>query len=108
MGHIHGPSTKPPYSILWPSHEMLALTLLRTIIGLVTGVVTKITMKYVSCAAFRGLVQMRKGKEADATLFIKLSSKLFTYTTIGFHVNFLAPIIFRRLNIERPTFYTEI
>ena len=38
MGSIRGPPIKPPYPILWPSYDMLGLSLLRTVIGLVTVV----------------------------------------------------------------------
>ena len=114
MGCIRGPPIKPPYSIIWPSYEMLGLSLLRTIIGLITVVATRAIIKSISYAAMKGIVStLRKDKVAkedvrDVELFIKLGTKLITYAAIGIDVMYFAPAVFRLLNIERPTFHTEI
>jgi sphingosine-1-phosphate phosphatase 1 len=115
MGSIRGPPIKPPYSIIWPSYEMLGLSLLRTIIGLITVVATRAIAKSVSYAAMRTVVSTLRSKEksakedaGDVELFVKLGTKLMTYAVIGIDVMCLAPAVFRLLNIERPTFHTEI
>lgn len=115
MGWIRGPPIKPPYSIIWPSYEMLGLSLLRTIIGLITVVATRAIAKSVSYAAMRGVVSTLRNKDKlakedarDVELFVKLGVKLMTYAAIGIDVVCLAPAVFRFLNIERPTFHTEI
>ncbi|XP_046445265.1 sphingosine-1-phosphate phosphatase 2-like [Daphnia pulex] len=115
MGWIRGPPIKPPYSIIWPSYEMLGLSLLRTIIGLITVVATRAIAKSVSYAAMKGVVSTLRSKDKlakedarDVELFVKLGVKLMTYAAIGIDVVCLAPAAFRFLNIERPTFHTEI
>ena len=81
MGSIRGPPIKPPYSIIWPSYEMLGLSLLRTIIGLITVVATRAIAKSVSYAAMRGVVSTLRSKEksakedaGDVKLFVKLGT----------------------------------
>lgn len=115
MGSIRGPPIKPPYSIIWPSYEMLGLSLLRTIIGLITVVATRAMVKSVSHAAMKGIVSTLRSKDKpveedarDVKLFIKLGTKLITYAAIGIDVMWFAPAVFRMLNIERPTYHTEI
>lgn len=115
LGSIRGPPIKPPYSIIWPSYEMLGLCLLRTIIGLITVVATRAIIKSISFTAMKGIVATLRSKdkpfkedEQDVKLFIKLGTKLITYAAIGIDVVCFAPAVFRLLNIERPTFHTEI
>ncbi|XP_057380849.1 sphingosine-1-phosphate phosphatase 2-like [Daphnia carinata] len=115
MGSIRGPPIKPPYSIIWPSYEMLGLCLLRTIIGLITVVATRAIAKSLSYATMRRVVSTLRSRDKltkedaqDVELFVKLGSKLLTYAAIGIDVVCLAPAAFRFLNIERPTFHTEI
>ena len=115
LGTIRGPPIKPPYSIIWPSYEMLGLSLLRTIIGLITVVATRAIFKSISYAFMKGIVSATRNKEKlvkedvrDTEIFVKLGSKLITYAAIGIDVMYFAPAVFRLLNIERPTFHTEI
>lgn len=113
LGSIRGPPVAPPYSVIWPSYEMLGVSLLRTIIGLITVVATRALAKSLAYAALRaGLAFQRRqvdGREGeDVELSVKLGAKLITYAAVGVDVLWLAPAVFRLLNIERPTFHTEI
>lgn len=94
---------------------MLGLSLLRTIIGLITVVATRAIFKSISYAFMKGIVSATRNKEKlvkedvrDTEIFVKLGSKLITYAAIGIDVMYFAPAVFRLLNIERPTFHTEI
>ena len=121
MGSIRGPPVSAPYSILWPTYEMLATSLLRTIIGLLTVVSCRAVAKPLGRLVIGSLLRLVKDNkpqhgssnkeeenehEMDAN--VKLGTKLFTYGLVGVDVMWLAPVIFRLLNIERPTFHTEI
>ena len=112
MGSIRGPPMKPPYSILWPSFEMLGTSILRTVIGLVTVVATRALAKPLGRTVTRTLLLLVKesnnAKEEEMEANVKLGTKLFTYGLVGVDVTWLAPAVFRLLTIERPTFHTEI
>jgi sphingosine-1-phosphate phosphatase 1 len=110
MGSIRGPPIKPPYSILWPSFEMLGTSLLRTVIGLVTVVATRALAKPLGRTVIRTVLLLVKDnvKEEEIEANVKLGTKLFTYGLVGVDVTWLAPAVFRLLTIERPTFHTEI
>ena len=103
---------KPPYSILWPSFEMLGTSILRTVIGLVTVVATRALAKPLGRTVTRTLLLLVKesnnAKEEEMEANVKLGTKLFTYGLVGVDVTWLAPAVFRLLTIERPTFHTEI
>lgn len=83
LGTIRGPPVSPPYSVIWPSYEMLGLSLLRTVIGLITVVATRALAKSLAYAALRaGLAVQRResGREGeDVELTVKLGAKLITY-----------------------------
>lgn len=109
MGFIRGPPLKPPYAVIWPSLEMLGLCLLRTIIGLATVIAIRAVMKPISSVIMKSLVQMYKGTNSkDNEGFIIIGAKLMCYALIGIDINCFVPVLFRLLNIERPTVHTEI
>lgn len=109
MGSIRGPPLEPPYAIIWPSLEMWGLSLLRTVIGLVTVIATRAVMKPVSSRIMRSLLQSHKGSNSkDDEASITIGSKLMCYALMGIDVICFAPALFRLLNIERPTFHTEV
>lgn len=58
-GVIREPSLPPPYTIIWPSLNMVGLTLLRTILGLVVIVAVKAIFKSLSFATICALLQVR-------------------------------------------------
>lgn len=95
---------------------MLGLSLLRTVIGLAVVVATRALAKPLSKTVMKGLAlllskdrkRVKEGQVSDLELFVRLGSKLITYGLIGLNVMCLAPNVFRYLDIERPTFHTEI
>ena len=107
LGSIRGPAVSPPYPVLWPSYEMLGLSLLRTIIGLMTVLATRAAAKSASYAALQTFGPS-SGNEQSGRLTVKLVCKLLTYAAIGININWFSPAVFRLLGIERPTFHTEI
>ncbi|KAK4292815.1 hypothetical protein Pmani_034442 [Petrolisthes manimaculis] len=115
-GVIREPSLPPPYTIIWPSLNMVGLTLLRTILGLVVIVAVKAIFKSLSFATICALLQVRAEDYVNKTgtltsrhrLVVELFYKFITYIAIGFTVVYTAPMAFRLIGIERPTFYTEV
>jgi len=109
MGSIRGPPMEPPYAIMWPSLNMWGLCLLRTIIGLITIVVTRVVMKPVSTTIMKSLLQPNKDIKSNGDEgFVIIAAKLLCYAFMGIDIIFFAPALFRLLNIERLTFHTEI
>uniref|UniRef100_T1ISK6 Phosphatidic acid phosphatase type 2/haloperoxidase domain-containing protein n=1 Tax=Strigamia maritima TaxID=126957 RepID=T1ISK6_STRMM len=106
---IHGPPIPPPYKILWPTYEMVGLTLLRSCIGILIVVGTRAFFKSISYILVCWIFRLDpKDKENNQKTFVELSCKFITYAVIGFNVSYLSPAVFRFLTIERATMYTEV
>ncbi|XP_042235412.1 sphingosine-1-phosphate phosphatase 2-like isoform X1 [Homarus americanus] len=116
MGIIREPSLPPPYSVIWPSLNMIGLSLLRTVLGLVIIVAVRAIFKSLSFATICALLQVKAEDYVNKTgsitvrrrLVVELFYKFITYIAIGFTVVYTGPMAFRLIGIERPTFYTEI
>nr|XP_053630234.1 sphingosine-1-phosphate phosphatase 2-like isoform X1 [Cherax quadricarinatus]XP_053630235.1 sphingosine-1-phosphate phosphatase 2-like isoform X1 [Cherax quadricarinatus] len=116
LGIIREPSLPPPYSVIWPSLNMIGLSLLRTILGLVIIMAVKAIFKSLSFATICALLQVKAEDYVNKTggitvrhrLIVELFYKFITYIAIGFTVVYTGPMAFRLIGIERPTFYTEI
>jgi len=113
LGIIRGPELDPPYAIIWPSYTMLGSSLLRLVIGLCIVVATRAIAKSVLYATLHSLILRHKEvsyltKETTKEVLVELTYKYLSYIAIGFNVVYLAPAAFRFMNIERPTFHTEI
>lgn len=115
-GSMSYPDLPQPYTVMWPSTVMLGCTVLRTILGFAFVLLTRIVAKkfsYSVLCAFLG-ESVDDIKKAENTLhnkhktIVELGSKYFTCAAIGFNTLYLLPPLFRLLNIERPTFYTEM
>jgi len=113
LGIIRGPSLDPPYPVIWPSYGMLGMSLLRLAIGLVVVYATKAIIK-----ALGSLILKRVTRPSNTfssvinctrkEVFVELTYKFITYSSVSFNVVFLSPVVFRLIGIERPTFHTEI
>lgn len=116
LGVIREPSLPPPYTVLWPSLNMVGLSLLRTTLGMVVIVAVKAIFKSLSFATICALLQIRAEDYMNKTggltnrhrLVVELFYKFITYIAIGFTVVYTGPMTFRLVGIERPTFYTEV
>ncbi|CAL4134619.1 unnamed protein product [Meganyctiphanes norvegica] len=116
LGIIREPTLPPPYTVIWPTINMVGLSLLRTVVGLVLIVAVRATFKSLSYATICALLQVRaddvrKKKDHISSrkrLIVELFYKFITYIAIGFTIIFTAPVAFRVMGVERPTFYTEI
>uniref|UniRef100_A0A0P4WHW6 Phosphatidic acid phosphatase type 2/haloperoxidase domain-containing protein n=1 Tax=Scylla olivacea TaxID=85551 RepID=A0A0P4WHW6_SCYOL len=116
LGVIREPSLPPPYTVLWPSLNMVGLSLLRTTLGMVVIVAVKAIFKSLSFATICALLQIRAEDYVNKTggltlrhrLVVELFYKFITYIAIGFTVVYTGPMTFRLVGIERPTFYTEV
>lgn len=105
-----------PYTIMWPSLLMCGRTILRTIIGFTFVLSIKTFGKQLSYIVLCTILgeKVEDIKKAENTLhnkhktFVELGSKYFTCAAIGFCTLYVLPPLFRFINIERPTFYTEI
>lgn len=105
-----------PYEIIWPTHRMIGLMILRTVLGLCCVVATRAIGKSIAygvvCALLgRDKTEIKKSEnslENRDKIIVELSYKFFVYGMIGFNTNYLLPNVFKMLNIGRPDFYTEI
>lgn len=116
MGIIREPSLPPPYTVIWPSFNMIGLSLLRTVLGLVIIVAVRAIFKSLSFATICALLQVKAEDYVNKTggipvrhrLIVELFYKFITYIATGFTVVYTGPMAFRLIGIERPTFYTEV
>jgi sphingosine-1-phosphate phosphatase 1 len=116
LGYMIPNDFPPPYPIIWPSNNMLGLTILRTIIGFCGVMSTKAiakSMSYGVVCAFLGrdkneLLNSENTLENKHKIFVELCYKYFACAIIGFNAVYLFPNAFKLVGIERPTFYTEI
>jgi len=116
LGLLVAANVPPPYPILWPTWEQYGVTLLRLIIGGVVCLGTRAVFKPISYLTACHLlkVDMRElNSQPNSTnnkkkLIAELFYKFVTYVAIGFNVCWVAPVAFRVLGCERPSFYTEI
>lgn len=109
LGIIRGPSMPPPYKILWPTYEMIGLTLLRTVIGILIVVATRAFFRSVSYIIVCWVLRLdRRDVQNTQKIAVELSCKFITYAVLGFNATYLCPAVFRFLNIERITMFTEV
>lgn len=108
-GIISGPPMPPPYKIIWPTYEMVGLTMLRTCIGILVVVATRAFFKSITYALACYLLKLDPRDKANwRKMAVELSSKFLTYSAIAFNVTYLSPAVFRFMNIERLTMFTEV
>jgi len=108
-GIISGPPMPPPYKILWPTYEMVGLTMLRTCIGILVVVATRAVFKSLTYATACYLLKLDPHDKSNGRkTTVELSSKFLTYAAIAFNAAYLAPAVFRFMNIERATMFTEV
>ncbi|CAG9578089.1 unnamed protein product [Danaus chrysippus] len=115
-GHMSPSPSPPPYTIIWPSVDMLGCTLLRTTLGLCGVLATRAIAKSFSYALICALLGKDKNElrnSADSLdnknkIFVECCYKYFTYGLIGFNTTYVFPNVFELLLINRPTYYTEI
>lgn len=106
----------PPYPIIWPSHGMLGLLILRTVIGLCCILATRAIGKSISYAVMCALlgrdktelIRSENSLENKHKIIVELCYKYFTCFIIGVSLQYLLPSVFKMLGICRPDFYTEI
>ncbi|XP_014251345.1 sphingosine-1-phosphate phosphatase 2-like [Cimex lectularius] len=116
LGTMSEPKASPPYEIIWPSYEMIGLTLLRCALGFSCILATRAICKSASYATLCFFLRLN-ANELKKTVHTTASStkntvelcyKFITYSSIGFNTLYLLPSVFSLLGIERPTFHTEI
>lgn len=109
LGIIKGPGLPPPFPIIWPGFQVFGLALLRAAIGIIAIVSARALGKLV---VFSIVCYVRNLDPTDPQTRVKASVevpyKLITYLFMGFTITFLSPLIFRMLNIERVTMFTEV
>ncbi|CAG0883407.1 unnamed protein product [Darwinula stevensoni] len=108
--YIHPSPYPPPYSIVWPTFDMVGLSLLRMAIGLMILLATKATVKWLCLAILEAIFLRRPFSPSlwRQDVAIECTYKFFTYLLIAINTLFLCPAVFIILNIERPLWYTEV
>jgi len=109
LGIIKGPGLEPPFPIMWPGLSVFGLAILRAAIGILCLLAARGLGKLV---VFTIVCYIRKLDPRDPKTRIRASVevpyKLITYLGMGLTITFLSPLIFRFLNIERATMFTEV
>lgn len=116
LGNLYESPLSPPYTIIWPSYEMLGLAILRTAIGFCCLIATRAVGKSASYATVCALLRLSSKEvresqysiENKQKIFVEISYKYITYFLMGINTAYLLPNVFRLIGVERPTFYTEI
>lgn len=109
LGIIRGPGLPPPYQIIWPDYTLIGLALLRASIGILCVVASRAFFKSLSYAIVCYVLQLDPNAlETKQKTVVEMSYKFITYTTIGIMITYISPIVFRFLNIERITMFTEV
>lgn len=116
LGIMSEPQTSPPYSVIWPSYEMLGLALLRVALGFSCIIATRALCKSASYATLCFLLRLNSSDlrriahtgPSSAKNTVELCYKYITYAAMGFNTLYLLPSVFSMLGIHRPSFYTEI
>uniref|UniRef100_T1I6Q3 AcidPPc domain-containing protein n=1 Tax=Rhodnius prolixus TaxID=13249 RepID=T1I6Q3_RHOPR len=116
LGIMSEAQTSPPYSVIWPSYEMLGLALLRVAIGFSCILATRAVCKSASYATLCFLLRLNSSDlrrtahtgPSSAKNTVELCYKYITYASMGFNTLYLLPSVFSLLSIHRPSFYTEI
>lgn len=116
LGNMAASPLDPPYHIIWPSWEMLGCTILRTILGFCGVLATRAIGKSLSYAFVSAILGQRENELRNSEdslnnknkIIVELSYKYFTYAMIGINTTYVLPNVFHLLQINRPTYYTEI
>lgn len=109
LGIIRGSGVPPPFPIIWPGYGVIGLSLLRASIGIICIVAARAVGKV---AIYSLLCYVRNLDPSDPKTKIRTSvevpCKVMTYMTMGFTITYLSPVVFRFLNIDRITMFTEV
>lgn len=116
LGNMVASPHDPPYNIIWPSWEMIGCTILRTILGFCGVLATRAIGKSISYAFVSAILGQRENELRNSEdsldnknkIIVELSYKYFTYAMIGINTTYVLPNVFDLLQINRPTYYTEI
>ena len=109
LGIIQGPPLEPPFPILWTGYEVALLATLRAVIGIVCVLGSRLIGKLVGLKFLcwlRGLDT--KDPFVRKRVSVEVPYKLITYVLLGITITFFSPCVFRKLDIERPTMFTEV
>lgn len=106
----------PPYNIIWPSCSMLGHIVLRTVLGFCGVIGTKVLCKSfcytIMCAILKvnskELMKSENHLENKNKILTDLVYKYISCFMIGINTVYFLPNVFTMINIERPTFYTEM
>ncbi|XP_047509650.1 sphingosine-1-phosphate phosphatase 1-like [Pieris napi] len=116
LGNMSPPQATPPYRIIWPSVEMFGCLLLRTTLGFCGVLATRAIAKSFSYAVICALLGRDKNELRNSEdsldnkhkIFVECCYKYFTCGLIGLNTTYVFPNVFDLLQINRPTYYTEI
>lgn len=105
----HNVAGAPPYFVKTPDHIWFAKMACRMVLGAVILFGTRFIMKALTYHLLCRLLKFdKKDHKSKQRLIIELPYKFITYFTIAFNVVYLAPAIFRYLDIEKEVIFTEV
>ncbi|RWS04706.1 sphingosine-1-phosphate phosphatase 1-like protein, partial [Dinothrombium tinctorium] len=109
LGIIRGPGLPPPFPIIWPGFNLLGLGLLRATIGIICIIAVRAIGKVLVFSIMCYIHKLNpKDPETKIRSSVEVPCKLIAYMAMGISITYLSPAIFRFLNIERITMFTEV
>lgn len=108
LGVIYKAPGSPPYQIIYPDLANLGLMICRTFVGVIVLFLVRAITKAIGYRLFCRLFKLdRNDPETKQMLCMEISSKYTTYSLVAISAIWLAPVIFRFLEIERESSFTE-
>ncbi|KAI1284843.1 Sphingosine-1-phosphate phosphatase 1 [Halotydeus destructor] len=109
LGIYTGPGLAPPFPIIWPGINLVGLAFLRAIIGIICILAARGLGKMVVLSIVCYIRELDPtDPKTRVTASVEVPYKLITYLGMGLTITFVSPFIFRLLNIERVTMFTEV
>ncbi|XP_013398898.1 sphingosine-1-phosphate phosphatase 1 isoform X2 [Lingula anatina] len=110
QGNYHNEAGAPPYMVKTPDHIWFAKMSCRMVLGLVILFSTRVIMKALTYHLLCHILGYDKKDHMQnkQKLIVELPYKYITYYVIAFNVVYTAPFIFRYLDIEKETYFTEV
>ena len=109
LGFLNKPDDPPLYNIQFPNALGYLLGVVRTILGLITLLITRQAFKKY---LLKFLCQLNGLDPADPAckqnIKIELPYNYLTYFAVGLNISFASPLLFRFLYIARDYSYTEL
>ena len=90
-----------PFPIKLFSYNTLVMSFVRFVVGILVVVPTRFIMKMLCFKILPVIMPTNGVEEVRRRPLVELPYKIITYTSIGFNVAYLSPLVFSLINISR-------